>query len=468
MYRPEIGPDLSVKNMMQPVDCSGPLFSVLIPAYNREAYIGEAIASILAQKGADFELIVIDDGSIDRTVEVVKGFKDSRLRLFCESHAGGAAARNKGISEAIGKFVITVGSDDFMAPEALAQLAKSIRACPEADIFYGDLGIFSESEPGKIHYTQYPDYFNSPLLPKLIQGNCLPDGGTAVRRKLYVEHGLYDVSFVRCHDYQMWTRLVATAKVKKVEFVTYYWRLHGTNLSNERSKAFEAKVVVDMFARYPVSRLFPDLMDDPKGEAEGRWRLSKTLEAFQEYSLAYQAACKAVALGGGHKNRMEQLKRKVSLDHVPYFSVVVTTYNRPELLECALDSLEKQGFKDFEVILINDNGRPVEQILECFEFPILYVRQGYNTGPAAARNTALKLARGRYVTFLDDDDCYLPGHLLELALASEKAPGEVFILMLYSLRRKLKGRFESNWLGRSVISMLNTQKSVCLLIIIFL
>jgi len=439
MYRPEIGPDLSVKNMMQPVDCSGPLFSVLIPAYNREAYIGEAIASILAQKGADFELIVIDDGSIDRTVEVVKGFKDSRLRLFCESHAGGAAARNKGISEAIGKFVITVGSDDFMAPEALAQLAKSIRACPEADIFYGDLGIFSESEPGKIHYTQYPDYFNSPLPPKLIQGNCLPDGGTAVRRKLYVEHGLYDVSFVRCHDYQMWTRLVATAKVKKVEFVTYYWRLHGTNLSNERSKAFEAKVVVDMFARYPVSRLFPDLMDDPKGEAEGRWRLSKTLEAFQEYSLAYQAACKAVALGGGHKNRMEQLKRKVSLGHVPCFSVVVTTYNRPELLECALDSLEKQGFKDFEVILINDNGRPVERILERFEFPILYVRQGYNTGPAAARNTALKLARGRYVTFLDDDDCYLPGHLLELALASEKAPGEVFYSDAVFITEKIEG-----------------------------
>jgi len=393
----------------------------------------------LAQQGADFELIVIDDGSTDRTVEIVESFQDSRLRVFYESHAGGAAARNKGISAAIGQFIVTVGSDDFIAAGALAKLAEGIRSCPEADIFYGDLGIFTESAPDKIHYTQYPDYYEVSLLTKLIQGNCLPDGGTAVRRALYLEYGLYDINFVRCHDYQMWTRLLNTAKVKKVDFVTYYWRLHNSNLSGTRSRAFEAKVVLDMFARYPTSELFPDLKDDSEGNAEALWRLSETLEALQEYAYAYEAACKAFALGYGDKSRVSRLGQEVGPNFEPFFSVVIVTYNRPELLKYALDSLAGQKFQNFEVILVNDNGQPVETKLKDFVFPLCYVRQERNRGPAAARNTALKLTRGRYITFLDDDDCYLSDHLLELALAIDKDPNGVFYSDAVFIMEKVEG-----------------------------
>ncbi|WP_237709823.1 glycosyltransferase [Stutzerimonas stutzeri] len=107
------------------------------------------------------------------------------------------------------------------------------------------------------------------------------------------------------------------------------------------------------------------------------------------------------------------------------FTVILTTFNRPALLLDALDSISNQTLKRFEVVLVNDHGDPVEPLLANYDFPITYILQPRNQGPAAARNTALRLARGQYVTYLDDDDCFLPDHLQELALAIEANPGRV-------------------------------------------
>lgn len=91
----------------------------------------------------------------------------------------------------------------------------------------------------------------------------------------------------------------------------------------------------------------------------------------------------------------------------------------------ALRSLQSQTFRDFEVIMVNDNGVPVEALLTDFDFPITYLRQGRNRGPAAARNCAHRLAKGHYLTYLDDDDRYLPNHLQVLAEGIESYPGTV-------------------------------------------
>lgn len=113
-------------------------------------------------------------------------------------------------------------------------------------------------------------------------------------------------------------------------------------------------------------------------------------------------------------------------ERVPLFTVILTTHNRPTLLKHALDSLEKQTQRDFEVILINDNGVGVEHIFTTgYGFPITYIRQGANQGPSAARNAGLKLAKGQYITYLDDDDIYLPNHLQVLASAFNEHPQSV-------------------------------------------
>ncbi|MFZ5934177.1 glycosyltransferase [Pseudomonas sp. HS6-2] len=112
-------------------------------------------------------------------------------------------------------------------------------------------------------------------------------------------------------------------------------------------------------------------------------------------------------------------------DSTPLFSVIITTFNRPNLLADALNSLSRQTFADFEALLVNDKGCPVESSLVELPFPIMYIRQAHNRGPAAARNTAHRLAQGQYIVYLDDDDLFLPNHLETLAQAIEQHPDEI-------------------------------------------
>jgi len=402
-----------------------PFFSIVMPMYNRERYVKEAIDSVLAQSDTDFELIVVDDGSSDRSLEIVGRINDHRLRLVRSQHGGGAAARNNGIEAARGEFIVWIDSDDRQAPGALAALRRAVQACPDADIYYGDLEIFDDTQPGKRWYTSYPDFYGEAMLPRLIRGNCLPNPGTAVRRSLYQCYGGYDVSFVRCHDYQMWSRLADSACFKKVDGILCHWRQHGESLSSAKTRAFEAKVAQDIVDRYPPSRLFPDLRDDAQGQGTALWRVSQIHQELGEPAQALRTAYRALTLGVGDQERIKELERLSGSRYEPFFSVVLTTFNRPQLLLDALASLGKQQFRDFEAILVNDHGEEVEPLLARFSYRITYVRQGRNQGPAAARNAAHCLARGRYVVYLDDDDIFLPDHLQTLAGALQEHPGEV-------------------------------------------
>ncbi|OLU32693.1 glycosyl transferase [Pseudomonas sp. PA15(2017)] len=403
---------------------SSPFFSVIMPVYNRERYVREAIESVLAQDEGDFELIVVDDGSTDRSVEIIRAIDDPRIRLLHNDHGGGASARNRGLADAHGQFVVWIDSDDRQASGALSVIRRSIVANPDADVFYGDLQIFDDQSSQTLR-THYPDYQGKSLLPLLIQGNCLPNPGTAVRRSLYETHGGYDLAFTRCHDYQLWTRLADSASFKKVDAILCHWRQHAESLSSAKTKAFEAKVILDAFARYPVSRLFPDLHAAQGAQAQAYWRVSQTLQALGEHAEALHVAYKASALGHGTVQELGELKRLASGAYAPLFSVILTTYNRPELLRDALASVGSQTLRDLEVILINDNGEPVEHLLAAYDFPITYIRQGRNQGLSAARNAGLGLARGRYIVYLDDDDIYLPNHLAVLAEAFEQHPDSV-------------------------------------------
>ncbi|HXI57322.1 MAG TPA: glycosyltransferase [Polyangia bacterium] len=100
----------------------------------------------------------------------------------------------------------------------------------------------------------------------------------------------------------------------------------------------------------------------------------------------------------------------------PLVSVIIPTFNRPEFLQRALGSLTRQTFRDFEVVIVNDGGAAIEELVQTFTpaLSIAYVRHSANRDRAAARNSAFGVARGRYIAYLDDDDCFRPEHLQTL------------------------------------------------------
>ena len=123
---------------------SRPLFSIVIPCYNRSRTIGRAIKSCLSQSIDDFEIVVVDNGSTDDLLGALKRCQDSRLRYVRHAHRGAAAARNAGVSAAAGAYVAFLDSDDAFLPAKLSTVYEHIVRNPDAVIYsqmYVDRGV---------------------------------------------------------------------------------------------------------------------------------------------------------------------------------------------------------------------------------------------------------------------------------------------------------------------------------------
>ncbi len=180
--------------------------SVIIPTYNRAKVLKKAIDSVLNQTFKDFELIVIDDGSTDETLEILKDYQD-RLKSVTIPHGGVSAARNRGIEEAEGDFIAFLDSDDYWLPEKLAIQTDFFRRNPEARICQTDETWYRHGKqvnPGKRHHKPSGDIFYQSLRLCLVSPSAV-----MIRRDLFNEVGLFDESLPVCEDYDLWLRISA-------------------------------------------------------------------------------------------------------------------------------------------------------------------------------------------------------------------------------------------------------------------
>jgi glycosyltransferase involved in cell wall biosynthesis len=122
---------------------TAPLASVVIPAYNAGAYLEEAIRSVLEQEYRPLEVIVVDDGSADRTAEVARSFGPP-VRVLVQPHTGAGAARNAGAAVARGAWLAFLDADDLWMPHVLARLANLLAGDPQLDMVYGQVVEFRE------------------------------------------------------------------------------------------------------------------------------------------------------------------------------------------------------------------------------------------------------------------------------------------------------------------------------------
>ena len=112
-----------------------PFFSVIIPLYNKEEHIEQTLHSVLNQSFKDFEIIIIDDGSTDNSLKIVKSIDEKRLHIYSQKNCGAAEARNIGIIKAKAKFIALIDADDFWYPNHLAEHHKSILKFPNCSLF---------------------------------------------------------------------------------------------------------------------------------------------------------------------------------------------------------------------------------------------------------------------------------------------------------------------------------------------
>jgi glycosyltransferase involved in cell wall biosynthesis len=184
--------------------------SVIIPTFNRAAFLREAIGSVLAQTEKDFELIVVDDGSTDRTRELVVEYGD-RVRYFFQSNAGVSAARNLGIRHARGKFITFLDSDDLWLPKKLARQLQWMAAHPSLMLCYTDeiwirRGVRVNQ---KLIHAKSGGWIYPLCLPRCI----ISPSSVLMRRELFEAVGLFDEQLPVCEDYDLWLRIATRFEV---------------------------------------------------------------------------------------------------------------------------------------------------------------------------------------------------------------------------------------------------------------
>ena len=182
---------------------------VVTPAYNVAAYIGETIASLIAQSHADWALFVVDDGSTDATADVVTGFADPRIRLLRQANAGVSAARNRGIAalDDTSDAVLFLDGDDRLAPDALARLVAALAGEPGAVAAYGAYAYVSE-DGTRITETRPGPFPAGDILERLLERNLFANGGhMLIRRAAVTKAGGFRAGVAYGEDWEYWTRV---------------------------------------------------------------------------------------------------------------------------------------------------------------------------------------------------------------------------------------------------------------------
>lgn len=139
-----------------------PLVSILMPAYNAEAFIGQAIQSVLAQSYPNWELLVVDDGSTDGTASVLDEFSDPRIRRFRQPNGGIGSARNLGLSQVRGDFLAFLDSDDVLPSESIASRLRVLLEDQDVDIADGSVHVMDRSLKTTLR-THQPTFKGEPL-----------------------------------------------------------------------------------------------------------------------------------------------------------------------------------------------------------------------------------------------------------------------------------------------------------------
>jgi len=208
-----------------------PVVSVVIPAYNADTWLAEAIQSVLDQSWQDFELIVVNDGSTDRTTEVVRGFKNRRISCISQENRGLSSARNTGIRGARGEFIALLDADDKFKPEKLTRQLAKFDADPEIGIVTCGYDLIDDR--GKWLQREMP-WLSAPLidLKTLLFWNPLLPSTLLIRTHWFKTAGLFDGSLRRYEDWELPVRFaIAGCRMGWVHEVLVDYRRHETNMS---------------------------------------------------------------------------------------------------------------------------------------------------------------------------------------------------------------------------------------------
>ncbi|MBE9126707.1 MULTISPECIES: glycosyltransferase [unclassified Coleofasciculus] len=231
-----------------------PLISVVIPACNAEQTIQQSIESVLRQTFADFELLVINDGSQDSTLDVVNHITDSRIKIFSYPNAGANVSRNRGLYQASGEYVSFLDADDLWTPKKLETQLLALQKNPDAAVAYS----WTNSIDEKGQFLRRGSYItvNGDVYAKLLLVDFVESGSNPlIRREALCTIGGFDESLPAAQDWDMWLRLAARYQFVAVPLPQILYRVCLNSMSANvlRQEVASLQVIERSFTQAPES-----------------------------------------------------------------------------------------------------------------------------------------------------------------------------------------------------------------------
>lgn len=359
------------------VTVQAPKVAILIICREREDSLSAAVDSVLAQSFHDFELLLLHGGDSARPGEIASALggrlSDPRIRLIDVSHATATAeALNAGIRESRASWLLWLDANDGLTADMLERCLEPADGDPAVSIVYPDRRE-AEGERRLLVSAEYD--FES-----LKHSDGIPYCA------LFTKRAWLDVGGLR-------------ANVEGDE-AWDFWIACGSR--GGRGRRIPLPLVLSGRNRSAHGKARPGSAELRRAQIRIN---NRECYPHEETQAAEELLGRSTGAGAGPSFHPAR---------VPMVSVVIPTYNRTDTLKIALESVQAQTFRDFEIVVVSDCGsNSLEKLIQDLNTHqnITYVRHGTNRGLGAARNTGVGATRGKYIAYLDDDDFFYPDHL---------------------------------------------------------
>ena len=403
-----------------------PKVSIVIPTYNVESYLRECLDSVVNQTLKDIEIICVNDGSTDNSLQIIQEYaaKDERIKVIDKPNSGYGHSMNVGIDNATGEYLGIVEPDDYIEWNMCETLYNKAK---ENNLDFVKGNYFKYSTTGNISNEIFSTFDKNNIYDKLIKPSEHKEtfiGGASIWSAIYKLDMLKDnnIRFLETpgasfQDTSFWINvLFATQKAMFVKDAFYHYRIDNANSSvKSNSKIFcICDELHSLEKRYSAENDKMKIINALKID-KYTWNYNRlNLQGQEEFRPTYVKEVQTIFENNMYEKKIvtsyaENVCKGILEEAArPKVSVIIPVYNAENYLKECIDSVINQTFQDLEIICVDDcstdNSLKIlkEYAVQDNRLKVIALEQNIKQG--GARNRALDIAKGKYIMFVDSDD----------------------------------------------------------------
>jgi filamentous hemagglutinin family protein len=409
--------------------------SIVMTTHNRDHYLGSAIVSVLRQTYPNFELLIWDDGSTDRSVETAQSYaiRDPRIRVVAAPHVGRTLALKAAIARTTGDYIGWLDDDDLLSATALEATAAVLDKNSAIGMVYTD--YVDINEQGKV--LGYGHRCHIPYSPQRLLIDFMTFHFRLIRRTVFEQAGGINSKIELAEDYDLCLRLSEVTQVQHLKQALYYYRQHSNSITQQ-----QMQTVLECSQRAIAQAL------ERRGLAD-RWTIEVQQQRFilrrRNQPIPFKLAKSVHSVVLSPTTQSITQGSETSVTAVPKISLVIPTYNREHFLGAAIHSVLQQTYSNFELLIwvdgSTDNSLEIAQRYAEHD-PRVRVVAAEHGGHALALKNAIAHTTGEYIGWVDDDDL-LAATALEKTVAILDAHPDVGLVYTDYVNISESGKFLS-------------------------